>query len=171
MAEWFPSPALLIITFLVLIFGPRILRRLGYPEKAFSLFKYGWSLLVLAIAVEQSFLHFYLNKKVEQQDKIFYQFIEEAKNLLKWEKSSYLIKCDYRPVFLVYKFEICILQGNLFQGSDKNTKILKIAYPSGLLSYVPPGSGRITWDGVYIFELSPMGLVITDSRTAQKTKE
>ena len=166
MDEWVPAPALLILILIILLFWPRILRRKGQSRQAFIFTRNGWFLLILAIVVEQSFIAFYLNKKVEQQSEVFQHFIEEAKALPEWKKGLYIIKCDYQSILLVYQYEMCLFTAaaDSDKKSSEQHKILRVAYPGGLLSYLPLNSGRITWDGENIFDLSPNGEIVNDYR-------
>ena len=165
MDEWVPAPALLILILIVLFLGPRLLRKIGQSRKAFLLFRYGWSLLILAIAAEQFFLTFYLDKKVVQQDEIFYQFIREARASPQWDHDRYMVKCEYRKILLIYQYQICIYGGTWNPETKELTFGLRTQRIPGYLSLISwTNASIIDIDWMPIFTLNLNGDVLSDNR-------
>ena len=167
--EWMPAPALLILILIILLFWPRILRKKGQSRQAFLFTRNGWSLLILAIVIEQSFIAFYLNKRVEQQDEVFYQFIKEARASPQWDHDSYIVKCEYRKIFLIYQYRMCIYGDTWNPETKELTFGLDIQGAGGYLSLISwLNEDRMVWDRIPIFALNLNGDVISDIRVIQE---
>ncbi len=154
MSDWIPAPALLITILLILMFGPWVLRNFGQPRKAFLILKYGWPLLISAIAIEQYSLYFHLNKEVAGQDKVFHQFLEKAKNVpggLDSIKNKY---CGHERIAIIYRYKICLKRFY----RDKSSFYLYVVEPPGYLSLIPRDYwGRDLWGTISIWSVSKTG--------------
>jgi hypothetical protein len=133
-----------------------------------NLLRYFLLLIGTGIVVEQSFLHFYLDRGAIHDDEAFKSYIAslDLKNPSSNPNYSYGVnsfECQYKKIFWFYNFRMC-LQGYGFDPANGMPRYrLRIAKPAGYLTVIPwEKIDRIAYDGADIFTLDNQGHVIEE---------
>jgi len=155
-----------LIAVAVIVFAVRLWFRLFRPqasaERKRTATRAVFVLIGILIAVEQSFLHFLLDREVQQRTKEHMAFVEQIKSRPGGLESIRRKYCESRRAALIYSYKLCVFR--LLIGDDDPRKERFSVYgikPAGWLTLVPWNDGdRSIFHGFQITYLDNFGAMI-----------
>ena len=152
----------LLIAIAVIVFAVRLWFRLFRPqvspERVRRATRTVFIVIGLLIAIEQSFLHFWLDKAVQQRREEHMAFLEKVKSRPGGLESIKRKYCEKRRVALIYSYKLCIYRGSPDPESGRPGFTVRIQKPSGYLTLVPwDYPDRILFDGVSLYGVNADG--------------
>lgn len=156
----------LLIAIVVIVFAVRLWFRLfrpqASPERMRRALRTVFIVTGLLIAIEQSFLHFWLDKAVQQRREEHMAFLEKVKSRSGGLESIKRKYCEKRRVALIYSYKLCIYRLLLAEDDPRKARFTFFGIkPAGYLTLLPWDYGdRSIFYGFHIAYLDASGEVV-----------